>query len=74
MQSTNGTVDRSLSIIKNLSFCFGAIELQLQVHVIEDPAYDILLGRPFDVLTKSSVKNYHNKDQTITITNPNDPS
>jgi hypothetical protein len=72
MQSANGTVDRSLGIIENLSFRFGTIELQLQVHVIEDPAYDILLGRPFDVLTESSIKNYRNEDQTITITDPND--
>ena len=62
MQSANRTVDKSLGIIKNLSFHFGTIELQLQVHVIKDPAYDILLGRPFDVLTESSIKNYQNED------------
>jgi hypothetical protein len=73
MQSANGTVDRSLGIVENLSFRFGTIELQLQVHVIDDPAYDILLGRPFDVLTESSVKNFRNEDQTITITDPNKP-
>jgi hypothetical protein len=72
MQSANGTVDRSLGIVENLSFRFGTIELQLQVHVIDDPAYDILLGRPFDVLTESSIKNFRNEDQTITITDPND--
>jgi len=73
MQSANGTIDRSLGIVENLSFRFGTIELQLQVHVIEDPVYDILLGRPFDIITKSAVKNFHNEDQTITITDPNDP-
>ena len=62
MQSANGTVDHSLGIIKNLVFRFGTIELQLQVHVIEDPAYNILLGHPFDVLTESSIKNYRNED------------
>ena len=72
MQSANGTVDRSLGIVENLTFRFGTIELLLQVHVIEDPAYDILLGRPFDVLTESSIKNFRNEDQTITITDPND--
>lgn len=72
MQSTNGMVDKSLEIIENLFFHFGTIELQLQVHVIEDPAYDILLRRPFDVLTELSIKNYRNKDQAITITDPND--
>jgi hypothetical protein len=43
----------------------------LQIHVIWSPAYDILLGRPFDVLTESMVKNFANEDQTITIVDPN---
>jgi hypothetical protein len=73
MQSANGTVDRSLGIIENLSFRVGTIEIQLQVHVIEEPAYDILLGRPFDVLTESIIRNSRNEDQTITITDPNNP-
>jgi hypothetical protein len=71
MQSANGSVDRSLGIVENLSFRFGTIEVQLQVHVINDPAYDILLGRPFDVVTESIIKNFRNEDQQITITDPN---
>jgi hypothetical protein len=39
--------------------------------VIREPAYDVLLGRPFDVLTESIVKNFANEDQTITIRDPN---
>ena len=27
--------------------------MYLQVHVINNPAYEVLLGRPFDVLTKT---------------------
>ncbi|ETW78897.1 hypothetical protein HETIRDRAFT_428667 [Heterobasidion irregulare TC 32-1] len=34
-------------------------------------AYDILLSRPFDILTESIIKNYSNEDQTITISDPN---
>ena len=74
MQSANGMVNCSLGIIENLVFRFGTIELQLQFHVIEDPTYDILLGRPFDILTESSIKNYCKEDQTIIITDPNNPS
>ena len=43
----------------------------MQVHVIRDPAYDVLLGRPFDVLTESVIRNYRNEAQTITICDPN---
>ena len=42
--------------------------MYLQVHVISSPAYDVLLGWPFDVLTESVVRNF---DQTITIQDPN---
>jgi hypothetical protein len=43
----------------------------MQVHVIRKPTYDILLGRPFDVLTESVVRNFRNEDQTITVHDPN---
>ena len=71
MQSANSTIDRSLGIVKNLLFHVGMIEIHLQVHVIEEPTYDILLGHPFDMLTESIIRNSHNEDQTITITDPN---
>ena len=45
--------------------------LFLQMHVIQEVAYDVLLGRPFDVLTESMVRNYEDKNQTITIQDPN---
>jgi len=50
----------------------AGITVYLQIHVIREPAYDILLGRPFDVVTESVVRNYANSDQTITIRDPNE--
>ncbi|KAJ6461521.1 hypothetical protein C8R47DRAFT_1241006 [Mycena vitilis] len=71
MQSTNGAITPSLGLARNTPFLIGDITLYLQVHVVRNPAYDILLGRPFDVLTQSIVHNYANEDQTITICDPN---
>lgn len=71
MISANGAVDPSLGIIRNVPFQVGNIVLYLQMHVIRAAAYDILLGRPFDVLTESTVQNYASEDQTITIRCPN---
>jgi len=71
MQSMNGKVDQSLGLARNVPMHIGDITLYIQIHVIRSPAYDILLGRPFDILTKSIVQNYVNKDQTITIRDPN---
>lgn len=71
MQSANGEIDRSLGLARNVPCNVGDITLYFQIHVIRNPAYDILLGRPFDVLTESLIKNYKNEDQTITICDPN---
>ena len=71
MQSANGEVDKSLGLARNVPCTVSSVMLYLQIHVIRSPAYDILLGRPFDVLTESMVQNYSNEDQTITIADPN---
>ena len=71
MQSANGTTDWSLGMARNVPFTIGSITLYMQVHIIRSPAYDILLGRPFDILTQSIVRNFPNEDQTVTITDPN---
>jgi hypothetical protein len=65
MQSANGGIDETLGLARNVPCKLGLITLFMQVHIIHDPAYDILLGRPFNVLTKSVIQNYRNEAQTI---------
>ena len=74
MQSANGKVDKSLRLVRNIPMQIGDITLYVQIHIICSPAYNILLGRPFDILTKSVVRNFVNKDQAITIFDPNSSS
>jgi hypothetical protein len=71
MQSANGEVNQSLGLARNVPCKINSITLYLQIHIIRSPAYDILLGQPFNVLTESTVKNFPNEDQTITIVDPN---
>jgi hypothetical protein len=71
MKSANSTTDLSLGLTCNVPCYLAEITLFLQIHVIKNLAYDILLGRPFDVLMESVIKSYRNEDQTITICNPN---
>ena len=49
----------------------GGIVIYLQMHVVENAAYDVLLGRPFDVLTSCKVENGADGSHEITITCPN---
>ena len=71
MQLVNGEVDESLGLARNVLARIGNIVVYIQVHVIRSPAYDILLGRPFDILMCSIVHNFPNEAQTITISDPN---
>ena len=71
MQSANGTLDKSLGLVRNIPVKFGDLTFYLQMHVFENPPFDILLGRPFDKLTRSVIRNFANNDQTITLVDPN---
>ena len=67
IMSANGGIDQSLGLARNVPFLVGDFMLYLQIHVLHTPAYDILLGRPFDILTQSVIRNYTNENQTVTI-------
>ena len=71
MQSANGELDMSLGLARNVPFKIGPVTFYMQAHVIDSNAYEVLLGRPFDVLTESVIRNFANEDQTITIHDPN---
>lgn len=71
MESANGEVDASLGLARNVAFTVQDITFYFQVHVVKSPAYDVLLGRPFDILTASIIRNFVSEDQTITIRDPN---
>ena len=71
MQSANNTLERTLGLAKNVPFLFGTITVYLQVHVVENAAYEVLLGRPFDIVTESVVRNAKDGSQSLTLTDPN---
>lgn len=70
MQSANAQVEKSVGLAKNIPFRFGDLTLYLQVHVIQSPAYQVLLGRPFEVLAGTMVQNGTDGSQLITLTDP----
>ncbi|KAJ7707348.1 hypothetical protein B0H17DRAFT_1125167 [Mycena rosella] len=70
MQSANGQLEKSMGLAKNVPFRWGELRIYLQVHVIRSPAYKVLLGCPFDVLTKSRTDNEEGR-QLLTLTDPN---
>ena len=71
MVSANAGIDQTLGLARNVAFIVGDITLYLQMHILRSPTYDILLGRPFVILTQSMVCNYRDENQTITICDSN---
>jgi hypothetical protein len=71
MQSANKSDNDTLGRIANLKFTFGDVDLFLQVQVVDDAPYEILIGRPFFTLSEALTKDYKNGDQQVTITDPN---
>ena len=71
MESANKSLEKTLGLAKNVPFRFGPITVYLQVHVIEKVAYKVLLGRPFDTITESEVKNSKDGSQSLTLTDLN---
>jgi hypothetical protein len=71
MESANKSLEKTLGLAKNVPFVFGPITVYLQVHVIEKVAYKVLLGRPFDTITESEVKNSKDGSQSLTLTDLN---
>jgi hypothetical protein len=52
MQSANGNCNLSLGLACNVSFLISSLTFYLQVHIVQLPAYDVLLGQFFDILTE----------------------
>jgi len=57
LQSANRSLSRTCGLAKNILFTLRDVTVLLQAHIIETAPYKILLGRPFDTITKSTIVN-----------------
>ena len=71
MQDAGGKINRTIGLARNVPFTFGNITLYLQLHVQTQAPFQVLSGRPLDILGESLVQNFANGDQEITLTDPN---
>ena len=57
MQSANGSLSRTYGLSRNIPFTLGGVTVLLQVHIMEDAPYTVLLGWSFDSITESRIIN-----------------
>jgi hypothetical protein len=71
MEAANSTITEMHGRLRNIRFTFDDIDIYLQVQVMPNAPYDILLGRPFYALTECITKDFANGDQHLTVMDPN---
>ena len=71
MESASNHIEKTLGLARNIAFLMGGLTIYLQVHILENPLYDVLLGRPFEIFTNSMLKNMESGEVLLTITDPN---
>ena len=54
----------------NVSMTIGDLELSVYVHIVEEAPFEVLLGRPFFVLTTCETKDTEDGGQVLRITDP----
>ena len=71
LQSANGSLSQTCGLAKNVLFTLEDVTVLLQAHIMETAPYKILLGRPFNAITESTIVNDQEENQLINITCPN---
>jgi hypothetical protein len=71
MEAANSTITKMHGCLCNVCFTFNNIDIYLQVQVMPNAPYDILLGHPFYALTECITKDFANGDQHLPVTDPN---
>jgi hypothetical protein len=71
MEAADLTITEMHGHLQNVRFTFDDINIYLQVQVMPNVPYDILLGHPFYALTECIMKDFAKGDQQLTVTDPN---
>ena len=71
MEAANKTKSATMGVLENLPVSIGPVNLRLQVQVMQDAPYDMLLGRPFYSLAECVTRDFSSGDQYITMKDPN---
>jgi hypothetical protein len=71
MESSHGTIERTIGVLPNFPVVIGNSTFYVQLQISENLPCDVLLGRPFWMMTAASTKDSPDGSQVITMVNPN---
>jgi hypothetical protein len=71
MESSHGTVEKTIGVLKNYPIRVGSEEFYMQIQVSDSLPCDVLLGRPFFMYSGATTTDHPDGSQEITLRNPN---
>ena len=71
ISSANASVDTMIGVLKNLMLDFSAGEVMVQVQVLACANFNLLLGHPFHCLMSTTIEDFLDGSQLITLCDPN---
>ena len=71
MESASNHTEQTLGVARNVCFAIGGLKLYLQVHVLENPPYRVLLGKPFETLAATVIQTYDDGSSEVVMKDPN---
>ena len=71
MESASNHVEKTLGLARNVRFDLGGLNIFLQVHILENPPYRVLLGRTFDRYASTELLTNPDGTSVLTVVDPN---
>jgi len=71
MESANTTSNDTMGLIPDFKINIGGYDFYVQAQVVEKAPYEILLGRPFFVMTRALIQHFEDEGSHMTMTDPN---
>lgn len=71
MESASNHIEQTLGVARNVSMEVGGLKLFLQIHILENPPYRILLGKPFERLAATVIQTFEDGSAEVVMKDPN---
>ncbi|KAF8813520.1 hypothetical protein BYT27DRAFT_7220427 [Phlegmacium glaucopus] len=71
MESANKSKENTMGLIQDLKINMGGLDFYVQVQVVRDGPFELLLGRLFLTLTEAVHQYYASGNSQLTLTDPN---
>ncbi|KAG6328396.1 hypothetical protein ID866_10695 [Astraeus odoratus] len=71
LEAANKSKEETLGIVENAHLKISGMEFKLQIHVVSDASFDLLLGHPFFSLSSCVTHDQMLGNQSILLMDPN---